>query len=129
VFDAAVERGATPGPKGRKPILGWTGEDESGEDSAVGAGTAGAGSDAVATAMADRIGTWRGRPYESPRTGPATAEDAWQWEGVPPGRSLIGRVEPGKMRYYMGDDGHGPSIRWLPAAWPPGGDDGGGGGG
>ena len=69
--------------------------------------------------MADRIGTWRGRPHWSPRTGPATAEDAWKWEGVPPGRSLIGRVEPGKERYYMGDDGHGPCIKCLPPAWPP----------
>ena len=54
------------------------------------------------------------------RTGPATPEDAWKWEGVPAGRSLIGKVEPGEMRYYMDDDGHGPQIRWLPAAWPPG---------
>jgi hypothetical protein len=53
-------------------------------------------------------------------TGPATPEDAWKWEGVPPGRSLIGPVEPGKLRHYMGDDGHGPTIKWLPAAWPPG---------
>jgi hypothetical protein len=53
-------------------------------------------------------------------TGPATPEDAWKWEGVPPGRSLIGPVEPGKLRHYMGDDGHGPCIKWLPAAWPPG---------
>ena len=39
---------------------------------------------------------------------------------MPPGRGLIGKVEPGKMRYYMGDDGHGPVIKWLPPAWPPG---------
>ena len=52
-------------------------------------------------------------------TGPANPDDAWKWEGVPPGRSLIGKVEPGEMRYYMGDDGHGPSIKWLPPAWPP----------
>ena len=24
------------------------------------------------------------------------------------------------MRYYMADDGHGPCIKWLPPAWPPG---------
>jgi hypothetical protein len=42
------------------------------------------------------------------------------WEGVPEGHSLIGRAMPGKMRYYMDDDGHGPQFRWLPAAWPPG---------
>ncbi|MGA2474337.1 MAG: hypothetical protein ABSG39_12720 [Acidimicrobiales bacterium] len=118
VFDAAVARGAVPGPKGPKPILGW----EAGAEGADGAGTAGAAGGAGGAgvdAMADRIGTWRGRPHRSPRTGPATAEDAWKWEGVPPGRSLIGRVEAGKMRYYMGDDGHGPCIKWLPAAWPP----------
>ncbi len=107
---AAVARGAMPGPRGPKPILGRPADDEAG---------AATGSDPAADAMADRIGTWRGVPHRSPRTGPATAEDAWKWEGVPPGRSLIGKVEPGKMRYYMGDDGHGPCIKWLPAAWPP----------
>ncbi len=121
VFDAAVARGAAPGPKGPKPILDW----EAGAESADGAGAAGAAGgagdvgDEGVDAMADRIGTWRGRPHRSPRTGPATAEDAWKWEGVPPGRSLIGTVEAGKMRYYMDDDGHGPCIKWLPAAWPP----------
>ena len=50
----------------------------------------------------------------------AAPGDAWKWEGVPPGRSLIGPVEPGKLRHYMGDDGHGPCIKWLPAVWPPG---------
>ena len=118
VFHAAMARGAEPGPKGRKPLMG-AGEDETGTGSTDGARTAGAGGDAASDAMADRIGTWRGRPHWSPRTGPATAADAWQWEGVPPGRSLIGRVEPGKERYYMGDDGHGPSIKCLPPAWPP----------
>ncbi len=53
-------------------------------------------------------------------TGPATPEDAWKWEGVPPGRSLIGKVEAGQLRYYMDDDGHGPRIVGLPPAWPPG---------
>ncbi len=42
------------------------------------------------------------------------------WEGVPPGRSLIGKVEPGEPRFYMGDDGHGPQIVGLARAWPPG---------
>ncbi|HXY28154.1 MAG TPA: hypothetical protein VEH82_07710 [Acidimicrobiales bacterium] len=70
-----------------------------------------------------------GAPVMTPAS-PAEAEpdDAWKWEGVPPGRRLIGTVMPGKMRYYLGDDGHGPQLRWLPAVWPPGqGPDAGGG--
>lgn len=65
------------------------------------------------------VGTARDDPMRA-RTGPATPEDAWKWEGVPPGRSLIGKVEPGEPRFYMGDDGHGPQICGLPRAWPPG---------
>jgi len=61
---------------------------------------------------------WPARWEQAP-TGPATPEDAWKWEGVPPGRGLIGKVEAGQMRYYMADDGHGPCIKWLPPAWPP----------
>ena len=61
-----------------------------------------------------------GTEHRAAATGPATPEDAWKWEGVPPGRSLIGKVEAGQLRYYMGDDGHGPRIVSLPPAWPPG---------
>ncbi len=82
--------------------------------------------DAVALGVGPRpkgpkpvLGPDRDDPGRAP-PGPATPEDAWKWEGVPPGRSLIGKVEAGEMRYYMDDDGHGPQIRWLPAAWPPG---------
>ena len=91
-YDDAVARGVVAAPKGPKPIL-WSGPDD---------GAAG-GTEHVAAA-----------------TGPATPEDAWKWEGVPPGRSLIGKVEAGQLRYYMGDDGHGPRIVGLPRAWPPG---------
>jgi len=62
-------------------------------------------------------------PWERPgraTPGPQTPEEAWKWEGVPPGCGLLGPVEPGKMRHYLGNDGHGPQIRWLPPAWPPG---------
>ena len=64
----------------------------------------------------------RGRPVapDLSRTDGRHPDDAWKWEGVPPGRSLIGPVEPGKMRHYMGDDGHGPQIVSLPPSWPPG---------
>jgi len=62
-----------------------------------------------------------GAPTVTPAS-PAESEpdDAWKWEGVPPGRRLIGTVMPGKMRYYLGEDGHGPQLRWLPPVWPPG---------
>jgi len=51
-------------------------------------------------------------------TGPERPEDAWKWQGVPAGRGLVGRVEPGKMRYYMDYDEHGPRVCYLPPAWP-----------
>jgi hypothetical protein len=86
-----MARGVVPAPKGPKPILG----------AAPGNGAAGH------------------EPGPAP-TGPAAPEDAWKWEGVPPGRSLIGTVEAGQLRYYMGEDDHGPRIVSLPRAWPPG---------
>ena len=67
---------------------------------------------------ADRIGATRNYGLRA-RIGPATAEDVWMWQGVPPGRGLIRRYEPGERRFYMDDDG-GPSPKALPPAWPPG---------
>ena len=123
VYEAAVARGAMPAPKGPKPILApETGPDTAGaaegETEAASSGHSGGAGDGTA----ERRGGWTGAPdgwKQPPPTGPATPEDAWKWQGVPAGRSLIGKVEPGEMRYYMGDDGHGPQIRWLPPAWPP----------
>src|SRR5580704_3460742 len=91
VYENAVARGVVPAPRGRKPVL----------DSAPGNGAA-------------------GHESGSAPTGPAAPEDSWKWEGVPPGRSLIGTVEAGQLRYYMGEDDHGPRIVSLPRAWPPG---------
>ena len=54
------------------------------------------------------------------KTGPDRPEDAWKWQGVPPGYTLLGPVEPGKRRHCAGDDGHGPQLKSLPPAWPPG---------
>jgi hypothetical protein len=105
-YEEAMAAGIEPRPRGPKPIVGWSEGDDEG---AAGALVPAAGGAAAA----------------EPIPGPATPADAWKWQGVPSGRSLIGKVEPGKMRYYMGDDGHGPVIHWLPAAWPP---DAGGGG-
>jgi hypothetical protein len=111
VYEDAVARGAVPASRGPKPILG------SGTDDGAAGGTGrpeGNGEPGGGV-----VGTGHPNAFSAP-TGPATPEDAWKWEGVPPGRSLIGKVEAGQLRYYMGDDGHGPRIVSLPAAWPPG---------
>ncbi len=52
--------------------------------------------------------------------GPERPEDEWKWQGVPPGCSLAGPIEPGRMRPYRDMDDHGPVVRFLPPAWPPG---------
>jgi hypothetical protein len=111
IYDESVARGSVPGPKGPKPIL------------APRAGAADR-ADSGADAGGPLVGKG-GRPL-----GPATPADAWKWEGVPAGYTLLNPVEPGKMRHCEGDDGHGPQLKWLPAAWPPGQgpDDGGGAG-
>ncbi len=101
VYDAGVASGVVPAPKGPKPIVRSV--DEVAED--------------LRSTSPTRH---RGPGFDPVPTGPATPDDAWKWEGVPPGRALIGPVEPGKMRHYMGHDGHGPCIKWLPPAWPPG---------
>jgi hypothetical protein len=116
-YDDAVARRVEPRPKGPKPVLG--------PDRVSGAGTGtevdGGGAPVPASVPASAsVGNAVRGDSTLARTGPAIPEDAWKWEGVPAGRSLIGKVEPGQMRYYMDDDGHGPQIRWLPAAWPPG---------
>jgi hypothetical protein len=67
---------------------------------------------------ADRIGARSNKGVSGP-LGPASAEDVWMWQGVPPGRALIRRYEPGERRFYMGDN-HGPSLQPLDPAWPPG---------
>jgi hypothetical protein len=126
IYEAAMARGAMPAPKGPKPTLA----PEAATDAQV---ASGGEAEVAASGGADGGGAAGGRGgwlaqstgrKRPPPTGPDTPEDAWKWEGVPAGRSLIGKVEPGEMRYYLGDDGHGPQIRWLPPAWPP--DQGGG---
>ena len=119
IYDDAVARGAVPPPKGPPPIRRVPADAD--RAAADRAGSAQPGADEGATPR--RPSPPRRGPVAvriPAPTGPATPEDAWKWEGVPQGRSLIGPVEPGKMRHYMGDDGHGPCIKWLPAVWPPG---------
>ena len=120
LYEAGVASGVVPAPKGPKPLIGGPAvggvapSDEGDRGGSGDAGRDGADGPGSTASAAGRV-DWGPAP-----TGPATPEDAWKWEGVPPGRGLIGKVEAGKMRYYMGDDGHGPVIRWLPPAWPPG---------
>ncbi len=101
VYEAGVASDTVPAAKGPKPIV--RSADEVAED--------------LRSTSRTRQ---RGPGFHPVPTGPASAQDAWKWEGVPPGRALIGPVEPGKMRHYMDNDGHGPCIKWLPAVWPPG---------
>ncbi len=129
-FEEAVAQRVGPGPKGRKPLQpaptfssGSLDYDSGAADTgSADAGSADAGSESGATGFeadpADRVGARRDWGLRA-RIGPATPEDAWMWQGVPPGYGLIRRYEPGERRYYMGDDG-GPSLKELPPVWPPG---------
>jgi hypothetical protein len=134
LYDEHVAGGTVPAPKGPKPVLApntaGAGDAEGGADTAgdapsgavaapgaTPAGATGAGATAVGATRAGADGAAQ-RPGR--RKGPARPEDAWKWEGVPEGFGLLGPVEPGKKRHYLGNDGHGPQIRWLPPAWPPG---------
>ena len=80
-----------PRPKGPKPILGWS--EASASEGEPGAGDVG-GID------------------------PGRSSDAWKWQGVPPGRSFLYPVEPGKHRFYIDYDEQGPKMVGLPPAWP-----------
>jgi hypothetical protein len=92
VLEEALAEGVQPGPRGPKPVMRPAGA-------------------APYTPL-----TW-----SSPRqTGPERPEDAWKWQGVPPGCSLVGPIEPGRKRHYRDMDDHGPVVRWLPPSWPPG---------
>ena len=79
-----------PRPKGPKPILGWSEASE---------GEPGAGNDGGV------------------RSGQVLRR-AWKWQGVPPGRSFLYPVEPGKHRFYIDYDEQGPKMVGLPPAWP-----------
>ena len=134
--------GIRPRPKGPKPLLpaptsGSGGADAGGADAggadAGGAGTGGAGpaaaagaaSGATATATgfepdpADRVGARRLGGLGA-RLGPDTKEDAWMWEGVPPGRQPDpDGTNPGSGATTWATTGVPPS-RSCRAAWPPG---------
>ena len=125
--------GAPRQPKGPSPLrpapvfgpgsLDYAGP-ESTDDAASTAATGAAAAAAVVatgfeTDPADRVGA---RSAKGSRIGPESADDAWMWQGVPPGRALMTtRYRPGQPRAYMDYDGGGsPSVKSLPPAWPPG---------
>jgi hypothetical protein len=114
-----------PNPLRPAPVFGPGSLDYAGPESTDGGGSAG-GSGAAAAAVAtgfepdpaDRVGA---RSAKGRRIGPDSADDAWMWQGVPPGRALMTRYRPGQPRAYMEYDGGGsPSVKSLPPAWPPG---------
>jgi hypothetical protein len=110
-----------PRPRGSKPIIGWKPEDEAGGDGGTddGSGETGAPADGSRDERPGAVSaTARGISRRPP--GPTGPEDAWMWEGVPAGEYLIGTPVPGKERWYMGHDEHGPQYRTLPPSWPPG---------
>jgi hypothetical protein len=127
--------GAPRRPKGPNPLrpapvfgpgsLDYTGPESTDDTGSAGgpvAGGTGAAAAAVATGFesdpADRVGA---RSAKGRRIGPDSAEDAWMWQGVPPGRALMTRYRPGQPRAYMDYDGGGsPSVKSLPPAWPAG---------
>ena len=113
IYDEGVASGIGPRPKGPKPLLPAP---TSRAEGAAGATADAAGATGFEPDPADRVGA---RNAKGRRLGPKTAEDAWMWQGVPPGHSLMTRYEPGERRYYMGDN-EGPSLKKLPPAWPPG---------
>ncbi len=116
VLQEAATHGVTPGEKGPKPTLARPTSGGTGADTASGS------AESAATGFepdpADRVGARRNNGLGA-RIGPETSEDAWMWEGVPPGCGLMRRYEPGERRYYMGDNA-GPCLKELPRAWPPG---------
>jgi hypothetical protein len=101
ILDEATARGVQSPPRGPKPIVGWTeGDHDDGRSAGVGPGAA--------------VGAAAG-------PGPDNPADAWKWEGVPPGHSLIGTIDPGKPRFSIGPDANGKKyIKGLSSAWPPG---------
>ena len=128
-FEERIARRDGQGPRGPKPVLpkpvygpksldyaGPGPEAGSGSESGSGSGS-GSGPTGFEPDPADRVGAIgsNGRAL----LGPQTPEDIWMWEGVPPGRSLMTRYKPGQPRAYMEYD-PGPSVKTLPAAWPPG---------
>ncbi len=123
LLQEAAAQGVEPRPKGRKPLLAAPG---SGSGSGAGSGSAdgdlttepASNPTGFEADVAQRVGARASYGTGAP-LGPATPEDIWMWEGVPPGCGLIRRYKPGERRYYMGSDG-GPSLKALPRAWPPG---------
>jgi hypothetical protein len=131
LLEESTARGVQSPPKGPKPLVGLT---EGSDDSAVGGGAAGGGAYGVDLgaglgAGADTVGPpptlpsaaaiAPPRPPGRPGTGPTNPADAWKWKDVPPDRGFMHPVEPGKDRFYIDYDEHGPKMVGLDPVWPP----------
>jgi len=115
IYDEAVAEGVLPEPKGPNPLRrapGSTPPTQPPPSPPVPAATG------FEPDPADRVGARR-KTGLGAKLGPETPEDAWMWEGVPPGGALWSRYKPGERRYYNPHEG-GPALRALPPAWPPG---------
>jgi hypothetical protein len=139
ILEEATARGVQSPPKGPKPLVGLT-AGSGDEGGAAGAGAAGGGAAGVGLgaglgAGADTVGPPSAhpsaaaiappRPPGRPGTGPANPADAWKWKDVPPDRGFMHPVEPGKDRFYIDYDEHGPKMVGLDPVWPPDGQEGG----
>jgi hypothetical protein len=136
-YDEAMARGIEPRPKGPKPIVGWSEPDDvDGADGAGPGGGAGAGAGAGVGVGAAIVPSGIAGPGDeaglivSPRQGALPPEhraptgrdnpaNAWKWKDVPPGRGFMHPVEPGKHRFYIDYDSHGPKMVGLDPVWPP----------
>ena len=118
LYEAGVARGVgvEPTPKGPKPISRRARR-------RAGARSAGCGRRRFGRARAEPAPPCRPRSRSTGgRRPPVRPPPRTHGSGraCRPGGASSARWRPGKMRYYMGDDGHGPVIKWLPPAWPPG---------
>jgi hypothetical protein len=119
-------------PRGKNPMLAapvfgpgsldYAGPEPGDTESGDTGSAAGSAAASVTTGFepdpADRVGA---RSAKGRRIGPATADQAWMWQGVPPGRALMTNYQPGQPRAYMEyEEGGSPSVKTLPPAWPPG---------
>jgi hypothetical protein len=114
ILDEAMAAGVESPPRGPKPIVGWTEGDDDGGGGALGGGPVG-----PAPSLPGAAAIAPPRPPGRPGTGPANPADAWKWKDVPPGRGFMHPVQPGKARFYIDYDDHGPKMVGLDPVWPP----------
>jgi hypothetical protein len=100
-------------PKGPKPIIGGKPETDTNGPSP--------GDEDWPVPGEDWHPAWSRREYEPGVDGPAGADDAWKFVGIPKGSGRLGPIEPGKRRNFLITDPSGqPRFKTFPPAWPPG---------